>query len=103
MNINRRRCSMVWWKIVELLYLDNGAPNVLEEGLRMEVGDGHLITFWDEVWLGDLVLKESFPRLHALAVNKKGKQWENLMKMLEGVTLSKEYKDKLIWKHNTSG
>ncbi|OMO57353.1 hypothetical protein COLO4_35424 [Corchorus olitorius] len=131
MGINRRRCSKLWWRIVEPLYEVNSESNMVTAGMRMNVGNGALINFWDEVWLNDMILKVLFPRIFSLAVNKNGKiseygewiddkwvwrihlrlnlfgweqnQWDELLVLLENVCLSLDFKDKLIWKHSSSG
>ncbi|EOY31812.1 Uncharacterized protein TCM_038999 [Theobroma cacao] len=97
----------------------------------LKCGNGCLIYFWTKPWLNDMILKDEFPRLFALAVNKNGKlnefgvwtevvwqwrielrrnlfgwepnQWSNLWGHLQVHTLSKELDDKVIWKATTSG
>lgn len=36
------------------------------------VGDGGSLLFQNNVWLANMVLKDEFPRLYTLAVNKQG-------------------------------
>ena len=131
LGINKRRCSNLWWKIIEPVYVENPDFNKVKDGLRMEVGDGALINFWDDWWLKELVLEAAFPRIYALAKNKKGKiveygewsedrwvwrvqlrrnlfdwelnQWEELLALLDNVSLYPNFKDKLIWKYSSFG
>ncbi|OMO71257.1 reverse transcriptase [Corchorus capsularis] len=138
-GINRRRCSRLWWRIVEPIYLDRDEPNLTTEGMRIEVGNGALINFWNNAlinfWndalINGMILKDNFPRIFVLTVNKNAKigefgvwiedkwewkihlrrclfdwenfQWVGLIALLDNVTLSHEFKDKLIWKHSSSG
>jgi hypothetical protein len=34
---------------------------------RFELGDGFKIRFWDDVWCGEMTLKEAFPVLYGIA------------------------------------
>ncbi|GLT26694.1 hypothetical protein SLA2020_017400 [Shorea laevis] len=46
---------------------------MLVKGFKWEVGKGNKVDFWQEWWIGDKKLKDSFPRLYALYVKKEGK------------------------------
>lgn len=51
-------------------------------GIEQLVGDGKNTNFWDGFWAGDKPLKERFPRMYQLCVNKEGKvgemgEWNN--------------------------
>lgn len=37
---------------------------------RFEVGDGTRISFWHDLWCGDMTLKATFPALFGIAVAK---------------------------------
>jgi hypothetical protein len=37
---------------------------------RFELSDGSKIKFWDDVWCGELALKEAFPVLYGIACDK---------------------------------
>jgi hypothetical protein len=40
---------------------------ILSSFTRIEVGNGIRISFWHDVWYGDMVLKVAFPTLFGLA------------------------------------
>ncbi|GLT33473.1 hypothetical protein SLA2020_080610 [Shorea laevis] len=50
---------------------------MLVQGFRWEVGDGSRVGFWRQLWVGDKPLRDSFPRLFQLAMNKEGMVQEN--------------------------
>lgn len=93
----RTQDSNIWVRIIKSIYGTNGAiddvnlqklsnsPWIIilktimkleEKGvklfdfLRKKLGDGHSTLFWDERWLNGVILKEAFPRIYALCINK---------------------------------
>lgn len=48
-----------------------------KDGLRRKLGRGNKIRFWEEVWLGNLSLRETFPRLFSMSEDR-GKVIGNL-------------------------
>ncbi|KAK2659185.1 hypothetical protein Ddye_005718 [Dipteronia dyeriana] len=56
------------------------SAKVCNEGLKVVVGCGDRVNFWADVWCVDSSLKEVFPRIFALAVNKSGviKEFDHL-------------------------
>ncbi|GLT40522.1 hypothetical protein SLA2020_357800 [Shorea laevis] len=104
---------------------------MLIKGFKWEVGEGNKVDFWQEWWIGDKKLKDSFPRLYALSVKKEGQiskmgiwekgrwvwrvEWrrgtigrekdeeEVLEKVLEGVQLKEEVGDVWKWVHAIDG
>ncbi|GLT58784.1 hypothetical protein SLA2020_316500 [Shorea laevis] len=50
---------------------------MLGQGFRWEIGDGCRVGFWRDIWVGNKSLRDLFPRLFQLAVNKDGKVKEN--------------------------
>lgn len=44
--------------------------NILEEGLLIDIGNGIHIKFWKDVWWDGITLREEFPRLYYLALDK---------------------------------
>ncbi|OMP01365.1 hypothetical protein COLO4_11923 [Corchorus olitorius] len=99
--------------------------------MMFTVGNGECIFFWSDMWIENVVPKEHFPRIFALACNKLGKvkdygsmqdgrwtwhiqlrrslfgwevqQWENLMSLLKECVINPDFRDMLVWKHSTSG
>ncbi|GKB88583.1 RNA-directed DNA polymerase, eukaryota, reverse transcriptase zinc-binding domain protein [Tanacetum coccineum] len=58
-----------WNCIVQLVSKLKAKINLLALYAR-SVGDEHSISFWEESWCGGRSLKEKFPRVYALEVNK---------------------------------
>ncbi|GLT30957.1 hypothetical protein SLA2020_057280 [Shorea laevis] len=50
---------------------------MLVQGFRWEVGDGSRVGFWSQPWVGTKSLRDLFPRLFQLAINKDGMIQEN--------------------------
>jgi hypothetical protein len=38
--------------------------------IRFELGNGSKIRFWDDVWCGEMTIKEAFPVLYGIAREK---------------------------------
>ncbi|KAK2646748.1 hypothetical protein Ddye_021943 [Dipteronia dyeriana] len=53
--------------------LDQGSKsaNILKEGMSVVIGNGMNARFWDEIKYNSLTMREAFPRIFALSVNKK--------------------------------
>lgn len=90
------------------------------------LGNGEQIRFWDDVWLGQITLRNEFPSLYAIASNKNltvaevfstvplnlpfrrtllghnRSQWLNLVERLMRVTILDE-PDKFRWNLNSNG
>lgn len=101
---------------------------VIRQGWWMRVGE---TSFWRDKWLGDTPLKERFPRLFLVSLQKDEIvanigfwdgmlwhwnltwrrnlfQWElqpldNLLTILQDASLSNGIQDKVWWKHNNRG
>ena len=102
------------------------------DSFRWLVGNGGDVLFWLDKWAGDKILKESFPRLFLLAIDKYAKvrdyacngsfnherwvslfrrnlfQWEGaslqkLCGVLEGISLVTNKHDKIVWEHDVVG
>ncbi|XP_048493141.1 uncharacterized protein LOC104908756 [Beta vulgaris subsp. vulgaris] len=99
--------------------------------IRKFVGKGTQTFFWKEVWIGELPLKDLFPRLHRLAINPlatisslgiwDGHEWQwilawrrplrardieerdHLYELLKSVVLDLSCDDYLVWAPNKSG
>ncbi|GMI64746.1 hypothetical protein like AT4G29090 [Hibiscus trionum] len=67
-QINNRK-SWIWRNIAKPL---SDPADVFAQHLRLTVGDGSRIDFWNDKWTGNESLKERFPRVYALAVQKQG-------------------------------
>ena len=47
-------------------------PTVVKSRFQKLLGNGSLIWMWDDIWVVNGRLKDLFPRIFALAVNKSG-------------------------------
>lgn len=68
----RGRKASIWWKNLIQSRCSNSTLDWFKEGLVRRVGRGKNTKFWEDSWIGDLTLKEAFPRLYMLSVQKKG-------------------------------
>jgi hypothetical protein len=103
----------------------NKVKHKLRRGAIMKVNNGKNTLFWEDVWMGELPLKLTFPRLYEYCGAKnclvseccKGEwymdfrrplssseaaQWEMLVDKLEDIQLN-EGRDKMIWNPEKSG
>ncbi|GLT57088.1 hypothetical protein SLA2020_300870 [Shorea laevis] len=61
----------VWWKeLWKLERVDSINMEWIRDGFIRKVGEGKETLFWEEVWIGNVSLREKFPRLYSLATNK---------------------------------
>lgn len=47
-----------------------------EERVKRKIGDSKNISFWSNMWLGDMRLKQRFARVFVNSENKEGKVFE---------------------------
>lgn len=131
-NPNRRsRQSLDWRNIVGTLNQVRAEGEVAREGFGVLLGDRDNIAFWTEKWIEDVVLREAFPRIFALAVKKSGsikecgdweeglwqwkiglrrplfgweiEQWEELHGFIRNHLVEDGYENKMICKMTLSG
>ena len=100
-------------------------------GIKMDLGDGKLTKFWEDVWLQNSNLRELFPRLFSLSNQKEyfvgdcgfwdGVEWiwnfqwrrmlfqwelgflDELNSLLATVKLNRYSNDRIIWKFDKKG
>ena len=48
-----------------------GVGSWFDNNIRRVVGNGRGISFWHDIWVGEILLKLKFPRLFDLSVDKK--------------------------------
>ncbi|KAE8660280.1 Villin-4 [Hibiscus syriacus] len=124
----------VWKKVI---CIDHNHFNEDQFGARLRnqfkvrVGNGERISFWFDSWALDFPLKDVFPRLFVLSLNRDGKlneygefrssiwswhvqlrrnlsDWElsqftDLLAIIHNITLSSELSDGLVWRGNREG
>ncbi|KAK2654782.1 hypothetical protein Ddye_014638 [Dipteronia dyeriana] len=60
-------------KAVSSLFKEGSqSRRILDEGLKIVVGNGESVNFWFDMWCDNLALKDRFPRIFALAMKKVG-------------------------------
>jgi hypothetical protein len=119
--------SSLWWKDICSIGL-NLDSNWYSQGVKRIVGNGASTKFWLDSWIGNLVLKDHFPRLFSITSQKdatiasvwrrgEGNSWNfnwrrrlfvweealvtELLGVIQGVTLA-EREDKWSWQHDTT-
>lgn len=71
-NISSPRTSKLWGDILKIGSVLQGSSLVstLRNQISWSVGNGTLTSFWCDAWLNNIYLRNSFPRIFAMAVNK---------------------------------
>lgn len=73
------RCSKLWKDIVSGTEQSSRLLEFYLENCKVKVGNGHRVNFWVDKWYDNLCLKDEFPLLYRLVVNK----GESLFAMVE--------------------
>jgi mannosylglycoprotein endo-beta-mannosidase len=82
--------ATLWWKDVCHLEMGVGPTISLEEVIVRKLGNGMLIRFWKDIWIGEIPLCSLFPRLFSLSEQKEicvgellkveeGRRWWNFI------------------------
>ncbi|KAE8735025.1 Betaine aldehyde dehydrogenase [Hibiscus syriacus] len=123
--------SWIWKSIVNNHFKDDQFGAIFQSLLDVRVGSGDRISFWSDNWATVSPLKEVFPRLFVLSVNKNGKlkefgefkssvwcwhvqlrrslsDWElvqlcDLITLIHNISLSKDLSDGWVWRGNGVG
>ncbi|PWA38083.1 hypothetical protein CTI12_AA584650 [Artemisia annua] len=123
--------SPVWKKITDILHSRSPSGVVANKGLVHCVGKGDCTRFWDDHWVEGHILKNSFPRIFALAANKSGpvcdfrlwesgqwnwnvnlrrnlfdwevEQFDSFMLILNSVVMMATRNDKVVWSFDSLG
>ena len=67
------KMSRIWKDILRLKSNNFSLFKTFKDNIRIVIGNGKRISFWNDVWVGNATLKEVFPRLELIAVNKDGR------------------------------
>ncbi|KAE8677976.1 Puromycin-sensitive aminopeptidase [Hibiscus syriacus] len=70
------RASWIWKGVVKNFFNNDGFGDCVRRNMRLKTGNGVVVEFWNDVWLGEVLLKVLFPRLFVLSNNKEGKAME---------------------------
>ncbi|KAL9662535.1 hypothetical protein QQ045_027368 [Rhodiola kirilowii] len=130
-TFHRNSSSKGWKDILKIVKGNSEVALAFKEGLKLKLGRGEKISFWEDVWLGERALKDQYPKLHQLAVNNKTSvremgdwiggtwqwhlkfrrnlyQWEEsdkreLEEGLKHIQLKDREDDKIVWKFSSDG
>ena len=70
---HQRRFSGIWKNITKVMGSQDFQVNDPSSSVGFSLGNGGCIRFWEDDWIGGIMLKYAFPRIFALSVNKLGK------------------------------
>ncbi|GJX31272.1 RNA-directed DNA polymerase, eukaryota, reverse transcriptase zinc-binding domain protein [Tanacetum coccineum] len=91
-----------WLNIVkEVRMLATKGVNAMEF-VRHKLGNGEMTRFWEDTWMNDVALKDSFPRLYALERFKNASASSKLNDLSLEVALV-PMSDRYVWSLNGSG
>ncbi|GJR98994.1 RNA-directed DNA polymerase, eukaryota, reverse transcriptase zinc-binding domain protein [Tanacetum coccineum] len=91
-----------WLNIVkEVRMLATKGVNAMEF-VRHKLGNGEMTRFWEDTWMNDVALKDSFPRLYALERFKNASVSSKLNDLSLEVALV-PMSDRYVWSLNGSG
>jgi len=60
----------LWWRELKAIWSMKEWGEKFDDRFRWKVGHGKEIKFWEDRWVGNLVLKIKFPRLFSLSGDK---------------------------------
>lgn len=115
---SRGRVSCVWKDIFSIGQSGSNMDDVIISGFNIKVNDGTNTKFWEQAWIGEIPLKDQFPRLYRISLQKEAmiaqtlgnlqfrrplREWEMqeltmLNDLLESVQLHDSNPDCLQWK-----
>lgn len=70
--------SSIWTDICSIGNASSSIGPIIQEGFKVQVGSGQETLFWEVGWLGDVALKEVYPRLYLISTQK-GQVVRNMM------------------------
>lgn len=62
--------SKIWKGIVGVVVSNSDLYNFFRENMVISIGNDRRISFWDDVWMGEVSLRSQFPRLYQLSEEK---------------------------------
>ncbi|KAL9681972.1 hypothetical protein QQ045_013765 [Rhodiola kirilowii] len=130
-TINPNKLSKSWKDILKTVKENSEVALAFREGVKLKLGRGNEIKFWEDVWLGDRALKDQYPKLYLLAVDNQAVvremgswigrvwqwqlkfrrglyQWEEVYKTeleegLRHVQLKDSEDDRVVWSFSSDG
>ncbi|KAL9681628.1 hypothetical protein QQ045_013414 [Rhodiola kirilowii] len=130
-SLKTRKLSSCWKNIINAVKGNDEIGAAFREGLKLRLGRGNEIKFWDDVWAGVSSFKDQYPRLHILAENPQAVvgemgvwengvwlwklrfrralyQWEEVQKseLMEGLRhlqIKERMDDRVVWTFSADG
>ncbi|XP_072074421.1 uncharacterized protein [Arachis hypogaea] len=130
-NQNLKRTGGVWADIGNIRMSESSLVDIYQEGLQLQVGNETKTKFWHDLWVQEGRLKEVFPSLYRVTLNKECSisecdiwdgyiwrwslqwrralwEWEEqdlvkLLVILSKIGIRQEEVDTLKWKHHKQG
>jgi len=59
-----------WWRDIRKICGGGCKENWFDGNIRWNIGIGNKINFWDDLWLGEIPLKDKYPRLYTNSILK---------------------------------
>ncbi|GJR40948.1 hypothetical protein Tco_1216632 [Tanacetum coccineum] len=64
-------CSSLWTRVMKAIHGEDGKIGInFFDFMRLKLGNGNNISFWNDKWIDDNTLQNLFPRIYALENNK---------------------------------
>jgi len=61
-----------WWRDIRRITSGGQRDNWFSRNIKWSVGKGNRIKFWEDIWIGEKLLKEKYPRLYTNTILKEG-------------------------------
>ncbi|XP_039057956.1 uncharacterized protein LOC120201411 [Hibiscus syriacus] len=61
-NTSTARPSWIWRCVINNFFSSDEFRDCIRRNLRLKAGNGHSVEFWHDIWLGEVPLKDLFPR-----------------------------------------
>jgi len=128
-NKNTRKITGTWNDIKKLATNENQVSKAFFQHVKLQVGDGGRVRFWQDKWIGETILQDVFTNLYALSSQQKevinnmgwfeGNVWRwvlawkrvlsteecreeaQLHRLLQQHTPHRLERDKLLWDQNS--
>lgn len=65
-----QRLQSLWWSDVKYLCLGEEEEIWFKNNIMSLMGNGDLTEFWEHCWVGERPLRDTFPRLHSISLQK---------------------------------
>ncbi|XP_028104622.1 uncharacterized protein LOC114303669, partial [Camellia sinensis] len=68
--VENYKLSMIWRDIMGVAGLCSQLVNFFKQNIVLDIGDGSRTMFWTDTWIGNICLKDEFPRLFFVSLDK---------------------------------